>query len=321
MMMKHGWIAVLALGLSTAALAQDDDDDLAPLVPVKPGTQKAKQKPKAKAPAKPKPKPKPSVADDDLAPLVPIATKGELSIKLTAPLAGAMVNIDGKDIGVLPLGPQTVPAGERTVTVKRPGYAAFVKKVVVPGGKLAEVEVKLVPAAGVLSVSSDVVGAKVLLNGRPIGTVPLTDVEVPPGPAEVTVLKEGYREDSQKVTFVAGRDYALSVKLQPAVDRTLIASDRPVEPTLTPGLSDTSSLGLVQTAPASEPITSKWYFWVAVAAGVAAVAAGTAVGVVASQPPELTEAAICGSQGCHACIGLSCMGRTASMQGLFSSGY
>lgn len=318
MMTTRAWITLLAVALSTSAFAQDDDDELAPLAPFKPGV-KAKPKPKAKPKARPAVKPKPVADDDDLVPIAPIAAKGDLVIKLATQVSGAVLSIDGKDVGTLPLSAQSVAAGEHTVTVKRPGFAAFVKKVQVPGGKSVDVEAKLTPVAAVLSVTSDVEGATVLLNGRAIGTVPLTDVEVPAGPAEVTVLKEGFREDSQKITFVAGRDYPVSVKFNAGTERTLAASDRPVNTTLTPGVTDTGGALGVSQAPPAEPITSKWYFWVGIAAGVAAVAGASVAVASASAPKPLTPQDICGAEGCDACIGLTCFAGQ-SMQGLQSVG-
>ena len=297
MTLRSSVVLLAALALSTAAFAQDDDD-LAPLAPM--------GKPKPKPKAKPKPKPvakpvRPPIADDDLAPIAPIAAKGELSVKVAANLAGSILSLDGKEIGALPLPPLSIPSGEHTVTVKRPGYAAFVKKVLIPGGKTVEVEPKLTATAAVLSVTSDVPGAQVLLNGRSIGIAPLTDVEVPPGPAEIAVIKDGFKEESQKINFVVGKEYPVVVKFTPVV----VASDRPVDSKLTPDGVGGPPLTGVAVAPA-EPITSKWYFWAGVVAGVAVVAA-VAVGVgVGSQPRPLTEKDICGPEGCDGCIGLQC---------------
>jgi hypothetical protein len=68
----------------------------------------------------------------------------------------------------------------------------------------------------------------------------------------------------------------------------------------------------ISDAPTVTPITQRWYFWVGVAAVVAAAAAGTAVGVTAAQPPrKRTEGEICTSK-CAACIGLSCTGANVS---------
>ena len=165
MTLRSSVVLLVAIAFSTTAFAQDDDD-LAPLAPM--GKPKPKPKPKPKAPpavAKPKPGAKPTptpVADDDLAPIAPIAAKGDLLVKVAANLAGSILSIDGKEVGALPLPAQNIPSGEHTVTVKRPGYAAFVKKVQIPGGKSVDVEAKLTAVAAVLSVTSDVPGAQVL---------------------------------------------------------------------------------------------------------------------------------------------------------------
>jgi hypothetical protein len=301
MTLRSSVVLLVAVALSTTAFAQDDDD-LAPLAPLTPiGKPKPRAKPKPKAKPQPRARPAP-VADDELAPIAPIAAKGDLTVKVASSLAGSILSIDGKEVGALPLPPQNIPSGEHTVTVKRPGYAAFVKKVQIPGGKSVEVEAKLTAVSAVLSVTSDVPGAQVLLNGRSIGIVPLNDVEVPPGPAEVAVIKEGFREETQKINFAVGKEYPIVVKFNAVAEA---ASDRPVSSKLTPNVGTGNPVTGVALAP-EEPITSKWYFWAGIAAGaVAAVAIGVSVGV-GSQPPPLNENGICGEGGCDGCIGITC---------------
>jgi hypothetical protein len=286
---------VVSAFTSSAAFAQDDDD-LAPLAPLGKPKPKAKPKPKPKTPTN-KTKPAPVSDDDDLAPIAPIAAKGDLNVKGPA---GSTLSIDGKEVGELPLGPQNIASGEHTVTVKRPGFAAFVKKVLVPGGKTVDLDAKLTAVAAVLSVTSDVPGAQVLLNGRPIGTVPLNDVEVPPGPAEVAVIKDGFKEESQKINFQVGKEYPIVVKFS-----AIASNDRPTNTNLVPNVGNEGPVAGVSAAPA-EPITSKWYFWAGIAAAVVAVGVGVGAGVAAGQPPPLTERDICGADGCDGCIGLSC---------------
>ncbi|PZR04420.1 MAG: hypothetical protein DI536_34245 [Archangium gephyra] len=273
-MMKRVWTVLLAVVFANSqAWAQDDDDDLAPLAPI--GKPKAKPKPKPRPKAQPRQQKKTTKLDDDddLAPLAPIATKGDLNVKAPNGLSGAVLSIDGREVGTLPMPAQSVTPGEHTVTVKRPGYAAFVKKVLVTGGKSVDVEPRLTAVAAVLTVTSDVEGAQVLLNGRNIGTAPLKDVEVPAGPAEVAVIKEGFKEDAQKINFVAGKDYPVVVRFNAGDARTLAASDRPLATNLTP-LNDPTPVGGV-TASDPEPITTKWYFWTGVAVVVVAAAAVT----------------------------------------------
>jgi hypothetical protein len=298
-------VLLLASLLSLSALAQqDEEDDLAPLAPIP----KAKPKPKPR----PKPKAKPTTtrpSDDELAPLVPVATTGELVVKVAGGISRAVLSIDGKEVGQLPLAPQTVCAGEHIVTVKRAGYAQFVKKVLVTGGTQTEVEAKLAPVSAVISVKSDVDDAQVLINGRLIGTAPVVDYEFPPGPVTISVIKEGFKEDTQKLTLVAGKDYPIEVKFKPA-EVAAAATDRPIETTLTPLVQAPPPIE-VKKGPVETPLYQRWYFWAGVGAVVVAAAAGTAVavGTANAQPRKLSEQEICGGP-CDGCIGFTC-GMTA----------
>jgi hypothetical protein len=135
--------------------------------------------------------------------------------------------------------------------------------------------------AAVISVSSDVPNAQVFLNGRLVGTAPISDFEVPPGTVELSVLKEGFREDKQKLTLVAGHDYPVVVKFGPPPS---LASDRPVDTTLVPATGGENSLvGVAQVGPT--PVYQRWYFWAGVVVVVAAASVGTVLAVNASRPP------------------------------------
>jgi hypothetical protein len=309
-MRAFAWAVFAVFTVSTVALAQDDDD-LAPI---------SKTPAKPKPAAKPKPKPKPPVVkpppvdDDDLAPLA--ASKGDVSIKLPQGLANAMVSIDGKDVGTAPLPPQTLTVGEHTIKVKRLGYADFVKKVTVVGGKSVDLEARLTPVTAVLSVTSDVADAQVFINGRLVGTAPITDLELPAGPVEVSVRKEGFVPDKQKLTLVAGKDYPVVVKFNAGATTTLAASDRPVDPVLTPTDPTTS----VTTSTVETPLYQRWYFW----AGIAAVAVVTTVVLLLVLPQRepmkirATEARVCGMT-CDLWLGMDAVqSALSSSAGLWS---
>ena len=308
MMRLLPWLLLAVFCFSQTSFAQDDDD-LAPLAPKKP---KPTAKPKPAA-AKPKPavKPvvKPVVEDDDLAPLA--ASKGDVNVKLAQGLSNAILSIDNKEVGPLPVGPQTLTTGEHAIKVRRLGYADFVKRVTVLGGKTVDVEAKLTATSAILSVTSDVPEAQVFVNGRLVGTAPISDLEVPPGSAELSVRKTGFKDDNKRLTLIAGKDYPVVVKFNPGTTTTVVAtSDRPAETKLTPDDDTTPVTGpAVSTTVDETPIYGRWYFW----AGVAAVAVGAAVvtGVVVNnnQPPQrLSEGTVCAANGgrCDICVGLQC---------------
>ncbi len=308
--MSWSKVLVLALGavlLGSSAFAQDDDD-LMQLSPKKKVDPKAKLKPKAK-PRPPVVKPPLSSTDDELAPLTP--SKADLLLKLagTAIPRRTRVSIDERDVGPLPVAPQSLSVGDHTVAVRAPGYATWTKKISIVANKPTEVTVGLEATSAIVSVTTDAPGAQVAINGKSVGLSPLEDLEVLPGTTTITVRKEGYRDSSQTLKLIPGKEYPLSIKLSLAPVAE-VAPDRPEAPNLVPPAN--ADLGLGTTVEPSAPVYTRWYFWVGTAAVIAAVAAGTAVGVSSSQPKPLGEKAICGDKGCDSCIGFTCMTSPAS---------
>ena len=305
------WSKLLIFAIGGALLAgpafAQDDDDLMQLSPKKKADPKPKPKPK---PAKPKPANKPTAADDDLVPLTPSSTKGELVLKVASGSSArrAKVTIDDRDVGTLPIANQSVSAGEHTIVIRAPGHTTWTKKVTVAADKTTEVPVALEANAAIVSVSADASGAQVSINGKHVGTAPIEELEVPPGAVTISVRKEGYKESTQTLKLVAGKEYPISVKLgAPTVATTILATtDRPENTNLLPPPQE--NVSLATTVEESSPIYTKWYFWAGAVAVVAAVAAGTAVGVSSSQPKQLGERAICGDNGCDSCIGFDCGG-------------
>ncbi|MBK7863884.1 MAG: PEGA domain-containing protein [Archangiaceae bacterium] len=256
--------------VSVPALAQDDDELPAlPAAKPKPKPNRPKPKPAAKKQAAP-------ISDDDL-PALP-AQKGDLVVKLATPMKGARLTIDDREIGLLPQPMQSLTAGEHTLTVRRLGYALFSKKVVVAANKTSEVAVSLEAVSAVLTVSSDVAGAQVFVNGRLAGTAPLIELEVPPGSLEVAVKKDGYHDGSQVLTARPGKDYPIEVKLGAPITSTVVAtnSDAPLNTELTP--STTAAGEPITGAEATydpNPFYKTWWFWTATVVVVTAIVVGS----------------------------------------------
>lgn len=306
-MIRRALVMVLP-ALLIAGPANAQDDDLVPLTPIAP-------KPKPKAKPKPKPKPKPvkpvkaptAVQDDDLVPLTPMKT--EVLVKLAVEVPGAKLLIDGKEVGTLPQPPQEVSAGEHTVTVKRPGFAPFTKKVTVGTGKTAEVSAELKATMAVLSITSEPSGAQLYVAGKPVGTSPVQDLEVPPGFVTVTAKKEGHTDAKTELVAKAGRDHPVSLKLGSAAVAARPSeqpvSDRPEATNLAPDQTASRSLGSELAVTTGPPIVTRWYFWVGVVAVAGAIVAGTAIGVSqANANRRLTAEEICGEP----CVCINCSG-------------
>lgn len=146
---------------------------------------------------------------------------GSLTIQGEAP--GAHVEIDGFDVGVMPLkAPLSVAAGTRIVTIVATGYAPFRTEVVVAGKASASVDVKLVPTEAKLArleVKSNVPGAEVRIAGQTIGKTPLSaPVTLLPGQHEVDVARRGYGTEHRTVTLGDGSTGKVDVTLKEAPD-------------------------------------------------------------------------------------------------------
>jgi hypothetical protein len=273
MSLRHALALAVAVGLvSSSAAAQDDL--VAPLAP-----------PKAKAKKKKKPdKPAPRAKEE--------APQGHVVISLQAPSKGAVLLIDGVEVGPVSTAPHAVAPGDHSITVKRLGYADFTKKVSVPQGGTAKLDVSLEAVAGVVSIQSDVANANVFVDGEPYGQTPLRDLLLLPGPHEILVKKDGFQEETSKLVVKAGKEDHVRLSLKP-VEVVAAAPPPPAKPppnenplldppdALTPkgeGLTSTSAFSPVGTEKTLDgrPWYGQWYVW----AGGAAVAAGVTTGLV-----------------------------------------
>jgi len=70
-----------------------------------------------------------------------------------------------------------------------------------------------------LSVSANVKGARVLVDGRRVGETPLSDVEVSPGDHRIRVEKQGYEPYRKRIRLGKGRSMSLYVDLSEAQPR------------------------------------------------------------------------------------------------------
>lgn len=105
-----------------------------------------------------------------------------------------------------------------------------------------------------VTVSTDPQGAEVRVGDRVLGLSPILDARVEPGMGVEVAVLLGDRRQTRTVDLVAGESQAVSISL------IEIAPPPPPPPPIV-----------------EEPLTSKWWFWTAIGAGI--VAAGTAVGV------------------------------------------
>jgi len=169
------------------------------------------------------PPPAPATADPKPA---PVADRGNLLVRSTP--AGATVFVDDQRRGVTPLTLQNVDLGTRRVRIVRDGFTAEDRQITLTRSRPSRsVEVRLTRAApppaprpapaaatptqgpsaartGSLVIESRPTGASILLNGRAVGTTPMTIDDLEPGTYTVQLQLATYRPITTTVRVVAG---------------------------------------------------------------------------------------------------------------------
>jgi hypothetical protein len=144
---------------------------------------------------------------------------------------GALVTINGRYVGASPVTVRDLEIGRHDVQVARPGFVPYQAAVTlspqspsrimtvalragaaVPGA--ADPRVVAPVAFGSLFVDSRPRGARVTLDGRPIGVTPMRIAELPAGSHRVTIALAGYQVISTTRDVRAGQDDRLAVTLE-----------------------------------------------------------------------------------------------------------
>jgi formylglycine-generating enzyme required for sulfatase activity len=144
--------------------------------------------------------------------LVPSAA----AVTVLSATPGAELVIDGATRGGLPFSAE-LSAGVHAVEIRAPGRKSWKQEItVVPAQPQTVGPINLAPADGRLQVSSEPSGASVALDGRYVGTTPVTVPVVPDRDHRVTLSLRGRDAVSRTVRVAAGQTRELSVSL-PAV--------------------------------------------------------------------------------------------------------
>ena len=173
------------------------------------------------------------------APAEPDATlsnAGRLLVRSTP--AGARVFVDGREQGRTPATVLDLAKGAHRLRVVRAGYAPDDRRIVVTAGRSTQsvtVELKrpaanapaaartpapLRPAApgtvtgAALSVDSRPGGARVFIDGKLVGTTPISVPQVGAGAHAIRLERDGYRRWSSSIRMIAGEPNRVTASLE-----------------------------------------------------------------------------------------------------------
>jgi hypothetical protein len=136
------------------------------------------------------------------------------TIEVTSEAPKGVVFMDGKEMGKAPWKGE-VKTGTHTFEVRAPGYEKAVKQVVIEEDEDRTIAlapaIKGEPARLVLEANVD--GAEVFVEGVKMGSIPIKPLDLPPGPAHVTVKAEGYITFEGDIQLTTGDPTHAEVKL------------------------------------------------------------------------------------------------------------
>lgn len=165
----------------------------------------------------------------DAAPQAASRDRDHGTLVLSCPVPGAIVQIDGRKVGICPLTPFPVSLGKHTIHVARLGYVAFEATVHIDAGKKLQVVADLLPFTGVVRVLSDVPDAVVSVGGKVVGKVPI-EMELGPSSESIFVTAPGYEPFMQVVEAAPGQWVDVFAEMVPVLALEGLPSLVPIGP-------------------------------------------------------------------------------------------
>lgn len=127
---------------------------------------------------------------------------------------GALVEIDDEPRGTLPIkGPIALAPGVHKIRVSLRGWTEYIDTFEVTAGDEVELEVDLIPIAGIVRINTKEPGASVKIDGKVEGVTPF-DKDVSVGKKVITVARPGFYEESRDLEIRAGQEYSLDFALR-----------------------------------------------------------------------------------------------------------
>jgi hypothetical protein len=183
-------------------------------------------------------------------------------LEISSMTEGAEVFVDGNPVGTIPLkSPLRLGVGKHTLKIVKKGFTEYLDVFSITRAQKTELEIDLLPYAGVLDLSANVKEASVYIDGKYSGTTPL-ELELLIGKRTVRLKAPGYDDALKQIHSVAGKRQSLALVLKP--------------------------LPLMEPASSSPAIAAppkwyeRWYVWAGAASLVSALTVAIVVPVVLS---------------------------------------
>lgn len=151
---------------------------------------------------------------------------GAGTVEFEAQPAGAVVSIDGKVVGPVPIRVRDVTPGPHRYTVSAEGHEAQARDFEFQKGRNLFFGLTLQSSRGLLAIASTPPGAQAFLDGAPVGQTPLTLTAVPPAEHRVRLTLDGYADAYRTVDTRDGNKGEVEATLAEGGMRVVVRTGR-----------------------------------------------------------------------------------------------
>ena len=141
---------------------------------------------------------------------------------------GANVFVDGQSKGKAPLTLNELPSGSYRLKVSLDLYETLEEEIIVEDGKTNKQFVALSPRFGTFIITGSPKGAKINMNGKTVGQLPLNNFLVGTGLVDLKISAKGHYEHSQFIQVDVNELYPVHVNLEKH-SGTIVATSEPPE--------------------------------------------------------------------------------------------
>jgi len=129
---------------------------------------------------------------------------------VSRPVDGAVVTVDGEEVGITPIQSLPIPAGTHHLTVRAPRHLPVSLEIEIDGaGKEQTFEIDLIPAWAVISLTSEPARASVWVDGVEVGETP-GRFELDAGMRAVELRLEGHNPWKREIEVIADEPQSLA---------------------------------------------------------------------------------------------------------------
>ncbi|MBT6710306.1 MAG: PEGA domain-containing protein [Candidatus Marinimicrobia bacterium] len=150
---------------------------------------------------------------------------GKLIVK-TTPM-GAKVKIDGQSKGITPFELDELPSGNYHLSLTKDLYQSIEQDIVIDDGKTFNLNLKLEPRSGLLSISGSPNGASIFANGQKIGHIPVQDFRIAEGMVELTASYKDYHSQLEFLNIQRDQIYEHVFNLERHTGKLIVITEPP----------------------------------------------------------------------------------------------